>query len=85
MPHINYSRGETRTFVVRRQNWPTARKKRWRGHHSRKGLRQRLNQFIKTGPGGWYCRCCGPKPGDPTLTRLVRRREKRAWLRDIAR
>ena len=83
MPHINYARGETRTFVIRREPRQDSWLRRKRSKSSSKGLRKRYDIFIKTGPGGFGCPCCAPKRGDPEVSRVARTREKRAWRKEL--
>ena len=77
MPHINYRRGETRTFVVRRTK--THPRGRWRRHAARKGLGRIYWGLV--GWGGFGCSCCHPGK-DPKTRQAVagqaRSRQKRA-------
>ena len=55
MSHINYKRGETRTFIVRNEN------EHWRRHRGRKGL---IRDYHHLFPGAIgirnWCPCCTP-------------------------
>ena len=79
MPHVNYHRAETRTFVVRHELGKTRGWRRLRGRRAGKNsLRPRI-YAIKAGfslPGGLRCTCCAPLPGDKSVTRRARNSEK---------
>jgi len=79
MPHINHARGETRTFVVRRENWTTRTRWTFRRMRGRKGLAKRYMVLAGFGLRNW-CPCCQPmhlegKQGR-AATRLVNRRDR---------
>jgi hypothetical protein len=66
MPHINYRRGESRTFVVRKNNWST------RGRR-KSGMGKRYQVHLGFGIRNW-CPCCQPgNPSDRFWKRLANR------------
>lgn len=80
MPHINYARGETRTFVFRRECHD---RKSMRLHGRRAGkfyLWKEYKDQFRFGPGWFRCHCCRPDK-DEVPFRQVRRRQN-AKLRD---
>jgi len=74
MPKINYGRGETKEFVVRKNNWST--KKTYQCHNGkrRKGGLCHVEVYFNVGYGGIYCACCTPYPQD-----------SRRWKKEVSR
>lgn len=81
MPHINYARGETREFVVRRNNWSTRANWLWRGHYrmrrrKKTGMGKRYQVKLGFGIRNW-CPCCQPgNPHDPYWKRAANRLDR---------
>ena len=87
MPHINYHRGETRTFVVRKDNWNTGKKKgsgfgshRWFQGSQRwsSGMFRYEAMNNSMGPTSPFCPCCtlfphGSREGKQHTNRYARR------------
>lgn len=60
MPHINHRRGETRTFVVRKNNWSTRKtyQPRYFGSNRLKSGLCPIEMWMTVGFGGPFCTCC---------------------------
>ena len=82
MPHINYHRGESRKFVVRKNNWSTSKVSqhtKGRGKKFHGGLcRFQIVNKSTWGPYAPYCPCCSyAKPGDRSWKQETSRYSRR--------